>query len=190
MVYTIDPSRTDPATRTLRYLQNLFWIKNNKFSENYISNAINIFLQDTQYKNLFEEFDKEKVEFPKIILRNNCKTNQYFMLRKGINYKFFPGEYDKNYNKLYICSNLMTNLMEIKENLDRELTLAYDFQILKKDFKNNKEYACSQIRSCKAHFENYPNMNEELKINLTKICSKYLYRVKFFKNIIKQDGIY
>ncbi len=47
--------------------------------------------------------------------------------------------------------------MELKENLDRELTLAWDSQINKKRFtkvlivliNKDDEYACSLIRACR-----------------------------------------
>lgn len=45
----------------------------------------------------------------------------------------------------------MLNVLDFKENLDRELIMAYDKNILKRNIENDDhDFSCSQIRACRA----------------------------------------
>ena len=74
----------------------------------------------------------------------------------------------------------MLNLLEVKENLDRELVMAYDNKVLGVNFEKDQEAACSMVRGCKAQLENY-GWNEELTKEISKICARNLFKVMFLR---------
>lgn len=136
-------------------------------------------MQQDQYKNILEEFEKEKVEFPDIAVKNNCGYEHFFWRRNKVNFNQFKGVFEPISNKIIVCSNFLTNFMELKENLDREINMAYDFHIKKNKFQKDKEFAQSTIRSCHAQLKNY-NWEEDLTKEMTKLCAKNLFKVFIF----------
>eukprot|EP01017_Pseudomicrothorax_dubius_P040434 TRINITY_DN6322_c0_g1_i2.p1 TRINITY_DN6322_c0_g1~~TRINITY_DN6322_c0_g1_i2.p1 ORF type:complete len:152 (+),score=26.62 TRINITY_DN6322_c0_g1_i2:61-456(+) len=85
--------------------------------------------------------------------------------------------YKPEEGKIVLCLNLMKNVLHLKENLDRELMMSYDDLLndgaLRRD---DKEYACSAIRACRAELNNYGEMNEENVRKATFSCAKYMVR--------------
>lgn len=51
-------------------------------------------------------------------------------------------------------------MLEFKENLDRELVMAYDHLILKKNiYEDDEEFNCSQMKACRSEINNYINLD-------------------------------
>lgn len=85
------------------------------------------------------------------MIKNDCKKGQYFFDPQNYPNKIFKSNYNPFKNEITLCSNLMLNVLDFKENLDRELIMAYDKNILKRNIENDDhDFSCSQIRACRA----------------------------------------
>jgi hypothetical protein len=115
-------------------------------------------------------------EFPDIIIKDNCRV-RYFVMSPYTDYTYYKGYYDAAKNQICLCSNYITDILDLKENLDRELMMAYETKIKNKDMRDNETFACSQIRACRKQYENFIHAEDEIKKNLTMTCAKYLMKV-------------
>lgn len=180
MVRVFDPTRNDPTVILIRTIQDFVYRKTNALSFNEIKKAIDNFLSQNQYSKMFEEYQKKLVEFPDIALKNNCAKEHFFWKRKKEVFHEFKSVYEPENNKIIVCTNYITNFMELKENLDREISMAYDYNIRKQNFKQDSDFACSLIRSCHLQLKNY-SLDSELTKEMTKLCARNLFKVFFFK---------
>jgi ferredoxin len=177
MVRYFEPARTDPSVLFLRGIQNLFRQKLATVKEEEAKKALNYFFAQTFYRPLFKRFIRAGKEIPDVILDTNCEGNN-FSLSSRRNYSYFPAEYKPNEHKLLICLNYTPNLLELKQNVDRELIMAYDHQVAKKAvYESDEDYACSALRACSVQYLNYPKWSDELRKQASLSCAKYLMRV-------------
>lgn len=176
MVRFYDPSRTDPSLKFIRGVQSFFHDKKNQLTEEEIRAATTTFFKDSQYKKMFGEYVEQKADFPEIVINTNCKKKN-FLLSPYMDFTYYKSHYNKDKNEIQICSNFLFDILELKENLDRELVMAYDQNIRKKDLNDNETFACSQIRACRKQYDNFPDINDELKKNMVNSCAKYLMKV-------------
>ena len=131
---------------------------------------------------MHQEYIKEIVDFPQITINHKCKK-RIFVLSKGIDYRYYKANYDQKENNIYICSKLLTDVLDLKENLDRELVMAYDHNIRKKDFKNDDHFAISAIRACRKQYDNFTQFNDEIKKKSAILCAQYLMKVSIIYQI-------
>lgn len=176
MVRFYDPSRTDPSLLFIRGVQNYISESQNKLSEDEIRGGIKNFFKDQGYKKMFQDYIDHQADFPDIIVRDDCPKKR-FIISPYTDYKYYKSYYDTAKNQICLCSNFLTDMLDLKENLDRELIVAYDHNIRKKDLSDNEVYACTQIRACRKQYENFTQINEELRKNLSLTCAKYLLKV-------------
>ena len=178
MVRVFDPTRSDPSLLLIRGVQDYFSRQTNSLSTPELKKAIDSFLSSSHYKPMFSAYDEANETFPEIILKSNCSYEHFFFQKNKHNFNHFKAVFEPESNKVYICSNFMRNLLEVKENLDRELVLAYDKTIRKSNFEKDDEMACSLIRSCRAQLSNY-SWNEDLTREMTRLCARNLFKVFF-----------
>jgi hypothetical protein len=177
MVRFFDPSSSDPTNIIIRGVQQLFSDKTEGISEEEAKKAINYFFGQDYYKPMFRDYVKEKLDPPELFLNEHCPRVN-FVMSSNHNYKYFQTEYLAKNNRIVLCLNFMRSLLDLKENLDRDLTIAYDHAIKKKDIINDdEEYICSTIRACAVQFSNYPEMSDQNKRKSALACAKYLSRV-------------
>jgi hypothetical protein len=176
MVRFYDPSRTDPSLIFIRGVQNLFGSSENKLSEDELRGAIKNIFRDHSYKKMFQDYITHQTDFPDVIIRSDCPTKRS-IISPYMDFKYYKSYYDSTKNQICICSNFVNDMLDLKENLDRELVLAYDHNIRKKDLTDNEMFSCSQIRACRKQYENFNQVNEDLRKNLTFTCAKYLLKV-------------
>jgi hypothetical protein len=176
MVRFYDPSRTDPSVYLIQNIQSLF-SHQNTIQENEIKGSLKSFLNEKRYMDVIQQYlDKEK-EFPAIIINKSSPKNNG-LSSSNEDFSYFSSYYNRRANEIIFCSNFMKDILEIKENLDRELTIAYMAQIKKIDLDDDESFACTQIKACRNQYENYYNINEDLKKEMTFNCAKYLMKVK------------
>ena len=176
MVRVYDPTRTDPTIYFLRGIQDYLYRRTNTLNFNETNKAIDNFLSQTQYKTMISDYEKSEKAFPDIVVKSNCAKDNFFLRKTKQDFKNFKGYFEPTNNRIYLCSNYIVNLLEVKENLDRELIMAYDHNIRKVDDSKDSDMACSVIRSCRAQLNNYA-WNEDLTKEMTKICAKHLFKV-------------
>lgn len=176
MVRFYDPTRTDPSLKFIRGVQSFFSEKKEQLSEDELRNALQTFLKDMQYKRMFEKYVEHQADFPEIIVRNDCKKKR-FLLSPYTDFTYYKSSYDKDKNEICLCSNYIFDVLELKENLDRELVMAYDHNIKKDNLNDNETFAASQIRACRRQYDNFPQINDDLKKNMVSSCAKYLMKV-------------
>ena len=176
MVRFYDPSRTDPSLKFIRGVQSFISQKQNQLSEDEIQAAIKTFLKDLQYKKMFEEYIEKRADFPDIVVKNNCPTKR-FLMSPYTDFKYYRSYYDQDKNEIGLCSNFLSDVLDLKENLDRELVMAYDRNIKQVNLHDNESFASSQIRACKKQYDNFSGISDELKRTMVSSCSKYLMKV-------------
>ncbi len=179
MVRFFDPSKSDPSLIFIRGIQSYFYDKKNQLSEEEIRQAIINFFKDSQYTKMFDEYKQKEVDFPKIIVRDNCHKRK-FVLSPYQDYTYYKSSFNPQENEITLCSNFTYDLLDLKENLDRELIMAYDHNIMKKDLSDNETFASSQIRACRRQYDNLTELTDELKRPMTESCAKYLMKVRRF----------
>ena len=179
MVRVFDPTRTDPTVITIRGIQDLIYRKTNGLSSSEIKKAVDQFLSRKQYSLMLEDFHKAEKPFPDIVIKNNCTYENFFFHRSKYNFNYFKGAFEPENNKISLCSNFLLNLLEVKENLDRELVLAYDHSVRGCNFEKDADVACSLVRSCRAQLENY-GWNEDLLKEMSRVCARNLFKVDLF----------
>lgn len=177
MVRFFDPTRTDPSLFFIKSFQSFLDEKQNKLSEEEIRGAIKVFLRDPGYMKMKQEYITKKVDFPDFVVRDHCPRKK-FVISPYTDYTYYKSYFDATKNQICICSNFLSDLLDLKENIDRELVVAYDKNIKQRDLEDDETYACTQIRACRRQYENFPNTTEEFKKNLTNICARYLLKVK------------
>jgi len=178
MVRFYDPSRIDPSLHFIRGIQSFFYEKQNALSEDEIQSAIKTFFKDNQYKTMFDEYVKNEADFPNIVIKNNCKKKR-FLMSPYMDFQYYKSTFDKDKNEITLCSNFLFDMLDLKENLDRELIMAYDKNIKKKDLSDNETFARSQIRACRRQYDNFSQANDELKKTMVNSCAKYLMKVNY-----------
>ena len=176
MVRVFDPTRTDPTVITIRGIQDFIYRKTHGLNISEIKTAVERFLSGKEYIMMLEDFKKSEKILPDIVVKNNCTYENFFLQRKKYNFNYFKGAYEPESNKIYLCSNLLMNLLEVKENLDRELVLAYDHQVRGFNLEKDADVACSLVRSCRAQLDNY-KWNEDLTMEMTRLCARNLFKV-------------
>jgi hypothetical protein len=142
MVKIGDPRETDPSLQFIRGFQNYFRRRKNKLQEKELRAALKIFLQDPSYYNLTKSFADSNQDFPDIIFKDNCRV-KFFVLSPYTDLKYYKGYYDAPKNQICLCTNFITDILDLKENLDRELMMAYEQKIRNKDLSDNETFACS-----------------------------------------------
>jgi len=175
MVRFYDPSRTDPSLHFIRGVQSFWNEKQNALSEEEIRKAMKVFFKDQQYKKMFADYIKHEADFPNIVVNTSCPKKR-FLISPYMDYTYYKSSYDKGKNEITLCSNFLFDILDLKENIDRELVMAYDYNIRKKDLSDNEEFSISQIRACRKQYDNFGEMNDDLKKNLVQSCGKYLMK--------------
>ncbi|KRX04549.1 hypothetical protein PPERSA_04364 [Pseudocohnilembus persalinus] len=177
MVRIYDPERTDPTVVFLKTIQDTYKQTMHSLSHNEIQQALKKFLREKYYLKMLQDYQKKEADFPEILIKNNCRKGNYAYDIKNYGNKYFKAKYDQETNKITLCSNLMLNVLEFKENLDRELVMAYDRNILEKNLKQDADFTCSQIRACRAEIYNYKQqLDEKTEKQMTNICSRFLIK--------------
>lgn len=176
MVRFFDPTRSDPSLFFIKSFQSYLEQKENHLSEEEIRGAIKVFLRDPSYTKMKEEYISKKADFPDFVIRDRCPTKK-FVISPYTDYSYYKSYYDSAKNQICICSNFLSDLLDLKENIDRELVVAYDKNIKETNLEDDEAYACTQIRACRKQYQNYTNTSDEFKKNLSSVCGRYLLKV-------------
>ena len=183
MVKVFDPSRRDPTIRVLREFQEWLYNERSKLSEAETYQALQIFLKGKQYESMMKKYSEEGLAPPDVVINSRCDRKRHFFFggNPAGSAQYFKGFFSPIKNEITLCSNVILNFLELKENLDRELTVAYDYNIRKQDISRDENFVCTQLRACKAQLNNYGEyLTEDLKKNMAAACAKYLLRVNNF----------
>lgn len=177
MVRYFDPTESDPTLKFIRRVESFFVERHQTISESEGEKAVaNFFEKDQKYKELLEEYKKTNTELPKFVFKDNCHTRSSVLSGKR-DYTYYKSYYNKEENQIILCRNLFTDMLDLKENLDREFLMAYAHKIKKEPLNEDESFICSQWRACRYQYENLPELNDELKMNLSSACTKYLAKV-------------
>lgn len=177
MVKYFDPTETDLTIRLIRKIQDIFTQRANKITESEGEKAIAHFFEtDKKYSKIFDEFQKKNEALPKFVMKDDCQKREYVMSTER-DYTYYKGHYNPAENKIILCGNLLTDMLELKENVDRELMMAYTHRIKKASLEDDESFVCSQWKACRFQYDNLANISEEMRFNLASDCTKYLTKV-------------
>ncbi|KAL4472904.1 hypothetical protein ABPG72_007781 [Tetrahymena utriculariae] len=178
MPRVFDPERDDPTVKLIKGVTTFFEEQKYKLSENEINEFIKQMLKRERYSQMVQKYLQNKIEFPDIIIKNSCSKGHFFFNTSNYPFQYFPSDYNQQKNEIILCKNQIRNLLELQENLDRELTLAYDHNVEKKDLSQDADFACSQIRACRVQLDNYKKLDNSSKKQISQTCARFLFRHK------------
>lgn len=172
MVRVWDPTRSDPTVYFIRKIQDIFNQKNETIPIPEQAAAIKKLLSMNYYQILKNKYSEKKSDLPEIIIKN-CRDTHHF-IKTSLNTSHFKGFYKSEKNEITICGNKIKNLLELKENLDRELIFAFDDKILER--RGDDEFVRTVIRGCRGMIENY-EWGNDMKLEMTRMCAKNIFKV-------------
>lgn len=172
MVRVWDPTRSDPTVYFIRKIQDIFNQKNATLPIPEQVAAIKKLLSMDYYQILRDKYIEKKNDFPEIVIKNCRDTHHFF--KTSLNTRHFKGFYKPDKNEITICGNRINNLLELKENLDRELIFAFDDKILER--RGDDKFVKTVIRGCRGMVENY-EWGIDMKLEMTRMCAKNIFKV-------------
>lgn len=194
MVRTLDPERFDVSQLIRTYLNKL-----NPFSSGQQhlpleqqKVIVGLLLQEEKYSNILASLKKMSGKPLTVIFKSDCSDSSKYS-SEFKNLARFQGSCDPRTQELSLCTSLMKSEIDLKRNLDRELTLIrYAYPSFYKHSKfvsgdvSDSEFAKTAFVACRESMKDYfiqenqiPNSAQKKNFKeSTEICATYLTRYR------------
>lgn len=187
MVKGYDPTKSDFSSLFMNYLFEI-WNANPSISLSQSEKYVKYWLENSEYSSkIYQAFKAINIK-PQIKLKKKCNLSKEQLIDEADEH--FPTT--SNEDEITMCLDNVRNKVELKEHLDREMTLLYLRKLHQKDSdsieEKEKKLMEDIYESCYSGYRNYM-MPEKVTKDLSLVCSKYLFFRKT-KNSLPIDRLF